>query len=100
MTSVRCIFVDTTVPTRIRPRMETNPVKGHFLSAEYPSQSTDGGVKANQSYCVPMYCPSTAYFGVRNPKPTSLYHRRPDLPARTVLAFLPLWLRKMCGCFW
>lgn len=33
MTRVRCIFVDTTVPVRIRPRMETSPVKGHFLSA-------------------------------------------------------------------
>lgn len=32
MTSVRCIFVETTVPVRIRPRMETSPVKGHFLS--------------------------------------------------------------------
>lgn len=31
---VRCILVDTTVPVRIRPRMETRPVKGHFLSAK------------------------------------------------------------------
>lgn len=29
---VRCILVETTVPVRIRPRMETVPVKGHFLS--------------------------------------------------------------------
>lgn len=29
---VRCILVDMTVPVRIRPRMETMPVKGHFLS--------------------------------------------------------------------
>jgi hypothetical protein len=29
---VRCILVLTTVPVRIRPRMETMPVKGHFLS--------------------------------------------------------------------
>ena len=29
---VRCILVDTTVPVRIRPRIETRPVKGHFLS--------------------------------------------------------------------
>lgn len=29
---VRCILVDTTVPVRIRPRIETIPVKGHFLS--------------------------------------------------------------------
>ena len=30
--TVRVIFVDTTLPARIRPRMETLPVKGHFLS--------------------------------------------------------------------
>jgi hypothetical protein len=29
---VRCILVETTVPVRIRPRIETWPVKGHFLS--------------------------------------------------------------------
>jgi hypothetical protein len=29
---VRCILVDMTVPVRIRPRMETMPVNGHFLS--------------------------------------------------------------------
>lgn len=29
---VRVIFVDTTLPVRMRPRMETSPVKGHFLS--------------------------------------------------------------------
>lgn len=32
MMSVRCILVETTVPVRIRPRMEIRPVKGHFLS--------------------------------------------------------------------
>lgn len=32
MIRVRCILVETTVPVRIRPRMETMPVKGHFLS--------------------------------------------------------------------
>ena len=30
--NVRCILVDMTVPVRIRPRMETMPVNGHFLS--------------------------------------------------------------------
>ena len=34
MMRVRCILVETTVPVRIRPRIETMPVKGHFLSAE------------------------------------------------------------------
>lgn len=35
MIRVRCILVDTTVPVRIRPRMETRPVNGHFLSVEF-----------------------------------------------------------------
>jgi len=29
---VRCILVETTRPVKIRPRIETIPVKGHFLS--------------------------------------------------------------------
>lgn len=29
---VRFILVDLTVPVRIRPRIDTLPVKGHFLS--------------------------------------------------------------------
>ena len=37
---MRCILVLTTVPVRIRPRMETMPVKGHFLSVE--SKVLDG----------------------------------------------------------
>lgn len=32
MTMVRSILAETTFPVRIRPRMETSPVKGHFLS--------------------------------------------------------------------
>ena len=32
MMIVRVILVDTTRPLRMRPRMETSPVKGHFLS--------------------------------------------------------------------
>lgn len=32
MMIVLCILVDMTVPVRIRPRIETWPVKGHFLS--------------------------------------------------------------------
>ena len=38
--SVRCIFVETTVPLRIRPRIETKPVKGHFLSVPKSYQKT------------------------------------------------------------
>jgi hypothetical protein len=33
MMSVRVIFVETTLPVRMRPRIEMSPVKGHFLSA-------------------------------------------------------------------
>ena len=33
MMIVRVIFVETTRPVRIRPRIETSPVNGHFLSA-------------------------------------------------------------------
>ncbi len=40
-----------------------------------------------------------AVFGVLNPRPTSLYHLRPFLPARADLT-LTLELRKICGCFW
>ncbi len=38
MMIVRCILVEMTVPLRIRPRMETIPVKGHFLSGEHNCQ--------------------------------------------------------------
>lgn len=40
MTTVRCILVETTVPVRIRPRIETRPVKGHFLSAAQKRSAT------------------------------------------------------------
>jgi hypothetical protein len=71
---IRCILVVCTTPVRIRPRMETIPVKGHFLS---------------------MYEPSMAVLGVRKPRPTSLYH----LLLRVFLRGpVTLWLRKMCGC--
>ena len=33
MMMVRVILVETTRPVRMRPRMETSLVKGHFLSA-------------------------------------------------------------------
>lgn len=32
MITVRVIFVETTLPLRRRPRIETRPVQGHFLS--------------------------------------------------------------------
>jgi hypothetical protein len=32
MMMVRCILVETTVPVKMRPRIETIPVNGHFLS--------------------------------------------------------------------
>lgn len=33
MMIVRVILVETTRPVRMRPRIETSPVNGHFLSA-------------------------------------------------------------------
>ena len=38
---VRCILVETTVPVKIRPRIETRPVKGHFLSVGIESQFSE-----------------------------------------------------------
>lgn len=32
MMMVRFILVETTLPVRMRPRIETRPVNGHFLS--------------------------------------------------------------------
>ena len=116
MTRVRCILVETTVPVRIRPRMETRPVKGHFLSrgvllalpyfhqldpssctSKTGSSETDSN---NQVLLVPMYVPSIAVFGVLNPSPTSLNHLRPPFPTLLLLALLTFELTKMCGCFW
>lgn len=34
MMRVLCILVETTVPVRIRPRIETWPTNGHFLSVK------------------------------------------------------------------
>ena len=69
--NVRCILVETTVPVKIRPRIETIPVKGHFLS---------------------MYEPSMAFLGVRKPRPTSLCHL---LVLVFFLGPVALWLWKM-----
>ena len=41
MTRVRCILVETTVPVRIRPRIDTSPVNGHFLSTVHISLLVD-----------------------------------------------------------
>lgn len=69
---VLCILVETTVPDKILPLMETVPTNGHFLS---------------------MYEPLMAADGVLKPNPTSLYH---------LLAFLlalAFGLVKMCCCY-
>lgn len=164
MTMVRCILLETTRPVRIRPRMETRPVKGHFLSdmvlanlsanraihmanlifeilgmrkatsarnimtcglfifsfmisfsyflfhlvvfpqmsllipsprhAPNPVKKLPGAIKKIQHRCrIPMKLPSMAALGVRNPRPTSLYHLRP-WPTFLLLA-LVFELRKM-----
>ena len=38
MMIVRVILVETTLPVKIRPRIETRPVKGHFLSITVVNQ--------------------------------------------------------------
>lgn len=38
------IFVDLTMPDKIRPRMEMLPVKGHFLSMYVPANSAADAV--------------------------------------------------------
>ena len=108
MMMVRCILVETTVPVRIRPRIETMPVKGHFLSAEITSQPLlQPSLPAPRKFLlvgetswssreidrlgarvlrhVPMYAPEIAVFGVLKPRPTSLYHLRPPLPGLALL---------------
>mmetsp|Transcript_2498 Transcript_2498/g.9718 ORF Transcript_2498/g.9718 Transcript_2498/m.9718 type:complete len:80 (-) Transcript_2498:273-512(-) len=45
ITIVRFIFVDLTTPVKMRPRMDTLPVNGHFLSMYVPTIE----VKINQS---------------------------------------------------
>lgn len=50
MMTVRCILVETTVPVRIRPRIETRPVKGHFLSISFQSQQIPAPCNACKAY--------------------------------------------------
>ena len=70
MIIVRVIFVETTRPVRMRPRIETSPVNGHFLSVLL--------VRSRESHVhnehTPIYCPLMASKGVLNPRPTSLNH--------------------------
>lgn len=110
MTRVRCILVETTFPVRIRPRMETIPVNGHFLSVQgvvsvcssarpprlvlantQNSLQTADELQASPVCHIPMYEPSIAVLGVLKPSPTSLYQR---FPAFAFFA-LTLELRKM-----
>jgi hypothetical protein len=52
MMMVLVILVEWTTPVRIRPRMETSPVKGHFLSMYVPFIASTGGVSnAQRSAC-------------------------------------------------
>lgn len=73
MIIVRVIFVDTTLPVKIRPRMETLPVKGHFLSV-VNNRSLRSTFYQNMVMNAPIYMSLIASDGVLNPRPTSLYH--------------------------
>merc|ERR1712168_1299596 len=76
-TMVRFIFIDLTIPVRIRPRMLTLPVNGHFLS---------------------MYDPSIASRGVLKPSPTFLVNLCSF--ALTVFPITRFFFWKMGACFW
>ena len=77
MMMVRCILAETTMPERIRPRIEIWPVKGHFLSMPLDGEAKDnatnissldgllGGLEAQTNVLVPslLLCLSRC-FGV------------------------------------
>lgn len=52
MMMVLVILVDFTTPERIRPRIETSPVKGHFLSAHRQNQASPSVSFPSQSIIV------------------------------------------------
>ena len=76
MTTVRVIFVEMTIPFRMRPLIETLPVKGHFLST---------------------YEPSSASLGVLKPRPTLRTYLKPFL---LFFASVRLRPRNTASCFW
>lgn len=52
---VRVIFVETTLPVRIRPRIEMLPVNGHFLSV-YEHPAVGGGIGDEHTNIGAMNC--------------------------------------------
>ena len=82
------------MPVRIRPRIETSPVNGHFLSTNNALDLLQDSYMLLEQF-IPMYVPSIAVFGVLNPKPTSLYHLRPPFPTLVLLVRLDFWLTKI-----
>jgi hypothetical protein len=57
MMMVLVILVDFTTPERIRPRIETSPVKGHFLSERTKHQmNTQGQLNRIPSTCGARIC--------------------------------------------
>lgn len=75
---VRCILVDTTVPVRIRPRMETRPVKGHFLSAKVVVVSSRSNpcdhchsFRSSSSHPPGVGCPPTSPTNSSSPRSSS-----------------------------
>merc|ERR1719440_718787 len=73
---VRFIFVEMTMPLRMRPRIDTLPVKGHFLST---------------------YEPSSASLGVLKPRPTLRTYLKPFFDFFASVRLRP---RKTASCFW
>jgi hypothetical protein len=75
MIIVRVILVETTRPVRMRPRMETSLVNGHFLSVLTRIIIVYGLFQQRQRAHAPIKVPFIASGGVLNPRPTSLYQR-------------------------
>lgn len=79
MTRVRCILVDTTVPVKIRPRMETSPVKGHFLSAHKRCKSNMSKISQissleNPPPTNPHVCILVLFSTTPTPHPMRIFH--------------------------
>lgn len=81
MIRVRCIFVETTVPVRMRPRIETRPVKGHFLSADNRLISIQIRRKLQTHPCMPSIFHPLRRPQFESPSPDREVHRRTDIAA-------------------
>lgn len=83
---VRVILAETTLPVRIRPRMETSPVKGHFLSMYEPVMASFGVcVSRNEQQQSALRDPSCTGGGKAHLEPESDILEPPTVLARGLL---------------